>query len=67
MIELAFVACLILDGETCQRQSFLYSDVGVMLCMMRGQARLAEWSGAHPGWTIEKWSCRFHDPSRADI
>ena len=67
MIELAFVACLAFDRETCRKERLLYSDVGVMLCLMQGQARLAEWSGSHPGWTIETWSCRFHDPGRAEI
>ncbi|WP_172327154.1 hypothetical protein [Mangrovicoccus sp. HB161399] len=66
MIELAFVICLAANESHCEDRSLLYADVGLMACMMQGQAHLAEWIGRHPAWILRSWRCRAHEPGRAE-
>lgn len=59
MIELAFVTCLIADPQICEERSMtLLPEVGIMGCMMTAQPQLAQWSAAHPGHRITRWTCR---------
>ena len=67
MIELAFVACLVLGSHECKEEKLLYMEGSLMACMLHGQADLATWAGLNPGWKIERWSCREHDPTVADL
>ncbi|MBY6006215.1 hypothetical protein KUV62_19990 [Salipiger bermudensis] len=67
MIELVFVACLMVDTQHCEQRSLLFQDIGIMTCMMQGQAQLAQWSNGHPNWQIQSWKCRPHDRSIAEI
>jgi len=66
MIELAFIVCLQVELDHCEERSLLFYDVGIMQCMIHGQAQLAAWANQHDGWQIESWKCRFHDLSAAD-
>lgn len=66
MIELAFVACLAATPSNCEDHSLLYTDVSLMVCALQGQAELAAWTDVHPGWRIERWTCRTHDGSRLE-
>jgi hypothetical protein len=62
MIELLFVTCLAAAPEECRDRSLLYTaDVGVMTCLMQGQAELAKWIDTHPGETVTRWKCRQVD------
>jgi len=67
MIELAFIACLVLDPGSCRRESLLFPGTGLMLCMLHGQSQIAVWSSAHPGWMIRKWSCGYRDRDRIKV
>ncbi len=67
MIELAFVACIATEPDTCRNKSLLYMDVPVMACLMQGQAQLASWTEQHPGWEIKSWRCQVHDTRTAEI
>jgi hypothetical protein len=58
VIELFFVACLATSSPTCEERSLLFVDVPIQTCMLQAQGKLAGWSGANPGWTIQRWSCR---------
>lgn len=66
MIELAFVICLAADRGHCEDRSLLYADIGLMACMMQGQAHLAAWIESRPRWVLDRWSCRAHRPGRAE-
>jgi hypothetical protein len=66
MIELVFAACLVAEVDRCQTHSLLFQDISMMTCMVQGQARLAEWSEAYPGWQIKKWRCQWHKVSRVE-
>ncbi|WP_299814772.1 hypothetical protein [uncultured Jannaschia sp.] len=66
MIELMFLACLNASVVECRRESLLFTELPLAACMMRGQTQLADWTATHPGWTVARWSCRPHDPTRKD-
>lgn len=67
MIELIFTACLAVSPDTCRERSLLFSDVSLGICMTQSQPVLAKWASDHPGWQIEKWACRPHQPGQARI
>ena len=67
MIELVFVVCLSIDPTHCRTETMLFSDQEAMVCVMGAQTQLATWSGSHPGWQIDRWTCRDHDTSQASI
>jgi hypothetical protein len=58
MIELMFVTCMSAAPEQCQDRSLLFSELGLMTCMVHGQSALAEWLAAHPRETVREWRCR---------
>lgn len=60
MIELLFVTCLSVAPATCQDRSLLFTDdVGLMTCMIRGQAEIARWLETHPREKVREWKCRI--------
>jgi hypothetical protein len=68
MIELLISACALTaqlsrPAPECRDFSFLFDgrEVSLMTCMMNGQTEIAKWSAAHPGWGIQRWTCRPHD------
>ncbi len=61
MIELIFTVCLLTQGDTCEENRLIYTDVTPMTCMMGAQAQLAEWSNAHPKWVVASWRCGWVD------
>lgn len=67
LIELAFVACLTADLETCQENSLLLLDMPQAACLMMGPTRLATWSEGHPGWQVTSWRCRTPGSGPMDI
>ncbi len=67
MIELAFVACLAANGGACGEKQILHlPDIGLMGCMTTAQAHLAQWTEAHPGYRIERWSCGWSNPDERE-
>ncbi|CAN5617427.1 hypothetical protein BH23PSE1_BH23PSE1_08010 [soil metagenome] len=58
MIELLITACLVGGGE-CRDFPLLYDarEVGVLACVVRGQAEVAGWQEGHPGWAVSRWRC----------
>lgn len=59
MIELLFVTCLSAAPSSCQDRSLLFTDdVGLMDCMIRGQAEIARWVETHPREEVREWKCR---------
>jgi hypothetical protein len=59
MTELVFVACLAATPGHCEEQSLSYIDVPPIVCAMRAPPQLARWAMEHPGWSVERWSCRI--------
>lgn len=59
MIELLFVTCMSADPASCQDRSLLFvEEVGMMACMLRGQAEIASWVETHPKEQVREWKCR---------
>jgi hypothetical protein len=58
MIELLFVACLSAAPTTCEDRSMQFTDLTTMTCLLGAQPHLARWAGEHPGWRIQRWTCR---------
>ncbi|MFV0384454.1 hypothetical protein [Paracoccus sp. (in: a-proteobacteria)] len=59
MIELIFVTCLSAAPASCQDRSLLFADeMGLMTCMVRGQAEIARWLDRHPRERVRAWTCR---------
>lgn len=59
MIELFFVTCLSAEPASCRNRSLLFGDeVGLMACMVRGQAEMARWIETHPREQVREWKCR---------
>ena len=64
MIELAFVVCLSAAPTTCENRALQFTDLTPTACVMGAQPQLAQWVGEHPGWNIQRWSCR---PVESDL
>lgn len=62
MIELLFVTCLATAPTDCRDRSLVYTeDVGMMACMLHGQAQIAQWAQQHPHEQVKGWKCRHTD------
>lgn len=59
MTELLFVVCLAASPDVCEEQSMQYLDVSPRACLMRAEPQLALWAVQHPGWNVQRWSCRL--------
>lgn len=64
MIELVFVTCLINEPDRCQERSLLFTEVGLMTCMLHGQAEIARWVEDHPREQVQGWACRALQPGK---
>lgn len=56
--ELVFVVCLSTEPAVCESKVLQFSDTSVMVCVMSAQPVLAQWTSEHPGWTVQRWTCR---------
>jgi len=55
MIEIAFLACSLLEGGGCKDVSLRYhSDVppSVFECTLYGQTAIAKWAAENPNWWV---------------
>lgn len=60
MIELLFVTCLSAAPDQCQSRSLLFTeDIGLMTCMVQGQAQIARWLESHPRDELREWKCQM--------
>jgi hypothetical protein len=58
MIELAFIACLSAAPASCEDRALQFSNITLMACNFGAQPELAQWVNEHPGWRIQRWTCR---------
>lgn len=58
MIELVFVACLQHQPESCRDRSLLFTETGLMTCIVHAQVELAKWVETHPREKVREWRCR---------
>lgn len=59
MLELMFVTCMAGDPQSCQDRSLLFAEeMGLMTCMVTGQAHLAAWVETHPKEVVREWKCQ---------
>lgn len=65
MIELVFLACLSSQPEICEEKALQFTDLSLMTCLMGAQPQLALWQGDHPGWTVQRWTCRVTGPDQS--
>jgi hypothetical protein len=59
MTELLFTVCLAASPNVCEERSLQYVDLSPRTCVMAAQPELARWAGEHPGWDVQRWSCRI--------
>ena len=59
MIEILFSVCHVADPVRCkeERLSFLAENVTPHQCMTMGLIEIAKWSGGHPNWWVQRWTC----------
>jgi hypothetical protein len=59
MIELVFVACLVIRPEACEEKTLSFLEHGSPLaCMIEAPPTLATWTGEHPGYRVTSWRCQ---------
>jgi hypothetical protein len=59
MIELVFVACMIVRPEACEENTLSFlSQADPQSCMAQAPPALATWTGEHPGYRIASWRCQ---------
>lgn len=58
MIELIFVVCLAASPTSCEDKAMQFPDINVMTCTLGAQPQLAQWVNEHPGWRVQRWTCR---------
>ena len=60
MIEIAAAVCLITAPERCREVNLTFEadSLTPFTCVMYGQGELAKWTGDHPAWMINRWTCR---------
>ena len=51
--------CLLASPGECreERLSFSFGDADPMMCMIRSQEVLADWTQNHPEYRVESWRC----------
>ena len=56
MIEISFIACTLLAGQTCQEQRLTFMEqpgsLTVFQCAFTGQVEIAKWTREHPNWSL---------------
>jgi hypothetical protein len=61
MMQLTLLVCSILHGAQCRETHLTYADEGQFAtpygCAIGGMHRVAEWSEAHPNWSVTRWRC----------
>jgi hypothetical protein len=60
MLELAFIACSLLEGQTCKDVKLTYASESISVhgCFLYGQHEIARWQDGHPNWQVRGWKCR---------
>lgn len=64
MTELLFVVCLATSPKVCEERSLQYVDLSPRTCVMAAQPELARWVVDHPGWSVQRWTCRIAGQGR---
>jgi hypothetical protein len=58
MVELIVSICLLDTANKCHEESLTFADVGLLTCMVGGQAQIAAYMERRPRWYVSRWSCR---------
>lgn len=60
MLELVFVVCSILEGQSCRQLAPipLQPDTHIMACVMASQIEGARWAESHPNYYIQRSTCQ---------
>jgi hypothetical protein len=58
-MDMILAVCLLADLTRCREERINISvdPVGPHHCMMVSQPIIAEWTQAHPKWTVTRWRC----------
>lgn len=67
MIEFVLIACFGGDVAECRTEKRLLTDLTLIQCVTGSQFLAADWAKDHPGWVVQRHSCRIFDPSLAEI
>lgn len=69
-MELILSICLIASPGTCREEALSVSMDATsmpMQCMISAAPIIAEWSGTHPKWKVQKWRCARPGSTGRDI
>jgi hypothetical protein len=59
LIEIVFVACLVVAPERCEERVLPdYESATTLQCMMSAHAVIAEWTRSHPHLKVAQWRCQ---------
>lgn len=67
MIEFILTACLAGAPDDCRTETRLLTDVTLVQCVTSTQFLAADWSVDHPGWLVQRHSCRVFNPDSARL
>lgn len=67
MIEFILVACLSGAPDDCRTETRLLAEMTLIQCMTSTQFLAADWAKDHPGWQVQRHSCREFNPDSAEI
>lgn len=67
-LEVVLLVCLVTQPDACEERYIPVENSGTLAaCMWQSQPYIAEWSAAHPKYTIKKWHCGFPQNRSAPI
>jgi hypothetical protein len=57
LFTIVMSVCMLTNAATCREERI---DIRgpAMACLVQAQPAVAEWSGDHPDWKVERWKCR---------
>lgn len=67
MIEFILVACLSGTSDDCRTETRLLTDLTLIQCITSSQFLVADWANNHPGWQVQRHSCRVFNPASAEL
>jgi hypothetical protein len=59
LIEIVFVACLVMSPDACEERALTdYDSQSELQCMMNAHAIIANWTRSNPRFKVAQWRCQ---------
>jgi hypothetical protein len=60
VIEIVFIACLVVAPDSCEERALTdYDSMSELQCMMNAHAIIANWTRSNPHLKVEQWRCQI--------